>query len=599
MSKSMLFVLLLIGVSFYVIHDAYGLAIFQRPDGLGSGNNWPVGTFDSINEGSRDDADFITSSGVRQNQQDTVIFSLSNAEDPVVDIDHVVRYTYRENGLSAAHSPSLEVTLQQGATDLITWTESGPLPNVFTLSTREVPPSVVAQIGNYYDLRLKFRVFCQAGVTCDNSTPEETVSISWAELQYETYTTPRDHPPPTISGIGFYKITPQNQTTNNIVTISNYSKYTDTTDPQNYGKYAKSGKYHKIGEAIPTFETQINKPTQVQVKLDGVFASTRIEHLSLISTNAKSDLRSPNFEIIADKGKKTIVIDPTKILKDVKSTYSLEDGSLWVNFDLVFQKSLKKSDIVLQAWDELRRPVYSHLSDAWEITDPLQNVIQIAEVPDRIKVAITKKTQHFGCVENKTCFMPPEITIRKGGSVVWKNEDSTLHTIISGTPTKGPDGRFNFALIPQHSFERVFPFTGNYSYYCSIHPWYVGSIVVSDSKENHTHQFVDFTVLLPRGGSVVNGQTVILKDRNTEVLLSGHLPNVVKPTQISIYIISPDRDVEKLSVKTTNEGYYSVQTKLAKKWQEGKFQIISKYKDEEIGNINFTIVDKPIKKQNK
>lgn len=592
-----LLVLFLLVTSFYIINDAYALAIFLRPDS-NLGPQW-TGSATAIDESSRDDSDFVTSNDLQQNQNRRTEFSLSDGIDPVVDIDHVVRYTFRENGLSA-DSPRLEVRLKQGDTALITWVEPAPLPNTFTLSVREVPPSIINQIGNYNDLRLEFEAICTTtGGLCDNDPPRETVSVSWAELQYETYTTPRDHPPPTISGIGFYKITPQNQTANNIVKISNYSKYTDTTDPQNYGKYTKSGKYHKIGEAIPTFEALINKPVQVQVKLDGVFASTRIEHLSLISTNTKSDFKSPNFEIIADKGKKTIVIDPTKILKDAKSTYSLEDGSLWVNFDLVFQNPLKKSTIVLQAWDELRRPVYSHLSDAWEITDPLQNVIQIAEVPDRIKVAITKKTQPFGCVENKTCFMPPEITIRKGGSVVWKNEDSTLHTIISGTPTKGPDGRFNFALIPQHSFERVFPFTGNYSYYCSIHPWYVGSIVVSDSKENHTHQFVDFTVLLPRGGSVVNGQTVILKDRNTEVLLSGHLPNVVKPTQISIYIISPDRDVEKLSVKTTNEGYYSVQTKLAKKWQEGKFQIISKYKDEEIGNINFTIVDKPIKKQNK
>jgi len=459
--------LLVFATSFYVISDAYALTIFQRPDGLGSGNNWPVGTFDSINESSRDDTDFITSSGLRQNQQDTVIFSLSDAIDPVVDIDHVVRYTFRENAVSAAHSPSLEVTLQQGATDLITWTESGPLPNVFTLSTREVPTSVVAQIGNYNDLRLKFRVFCQAGVTCNNTTPEETISISWAELQYETYTTPRDHPPPKISGIGFYKILSQNQTIPDIVKLANYSKHSDITDPQNYGKYAKSGRYYDAGKPIPTFESKINEPIQVQVNLDGVFANTRIEHLSLISTDTNSKLQ--NFEIIADKGKKTVTIDRNKILKDVKSVYSREDTSLWVNFDLVFQKPLKKSNIVLQVWDEMRRPVYSELVDVWEIIDPLQNVVPMVEIPDRVKVAITKKVKLSDCT-GKDCFVPTEITIRKGGSTVWKNEDSILHTIVSGTPTKGPDGRFNFAIIPQQSSEKIFYSAGTYPYYCSIHP---------------------------------------------------------------------------------------------------------------------------------
>jgi len=585
-------------IFFATVDGAYGLTIFQRPDGLGSGNNWPAGTFDSINESSRDDSDFITSSGLRQNQQDTVIFSLSDAVDPVVDIDHIIRYTFKENGLSAAHSPSLQVTLQQGATDLITWTETGPLPNVFTLSTREVPPSVVAQIGNYNDLRLKFRVFCQAGVTCNNTTPEETISVSWAELQYETYTTPRDNPPPKISGMGFYKIHPQNQTVPDILKLANYSKYSDTTDPQNYGKYKKSGKFYDSGKVIPTFENKINEPLQVQVKLDGVFASTRIEHLSLISTSSP-DLKLSNFEIIADKGKKTIVIDKNKFLKSVKSEYSREDASLWVNFDLVFQKPLKKSNIVLQVWDELRRPVYLELFDVWEITDPSKNVIPVIEIPDRVKISITKKTSPADCIENKTCFVPTKITINKGGSIVWKNEDSVLHTIVSGTTSKGPDGRFNFILTPKHSSEHVFLFAGTYPYYCSIHPWYVGTVIVSESRVDSMRQYVDFGITLPSGRSIVPGEIITLKDRNTSVIISGLLPNTIKPTPIDIHIKKPDNSTETLSVQTTRDGDYSIFTKLTKKWQTGKFEITSKHKGKEIGYINFTISDVQIKNKAK
>ena len=40
-------------------------------------------------------------------------------------------------------------------------------------------------------------------------------------------------------------------------------------------------------------------------------------------------------------------------------------------------------------------------------------------------------------------------------------------------------------------------------------------------------------------------------------------------------------------------------TKLAKKWQTGKFEITSKHKGKEIGHINFTISDVPIKNKSK
>ena len=32
------------------VNDAYALAIFLRPDGLGSGNNWPSGTYNDRSE---------------------------------------------------------------------------------------------------------------------------------------------------------------------------------------------------------------------------------------------------------------------------------------------------------------------------------------------------------------------------------------------------------------------------------------------------------------------------------------------------------------------------------------------------------------------
>lgn len=578
------------------VNDAYAVTVFLRPDGLGSGTNWGGGgTFENINESSRDDADFITSDRLGGNRQDFVIFSLSNGEDPIVDISHVIRYTYREDGMGSS-SPRLDVTLKQGDTDLITWTETSPLPNTFTLATHEIPPNIVAQISDYNNLRLEFRAKCDGCPSGGGGANNDSVSVSWAEIQYETYTTPRDHPPPKISGIGFYKIESlqQNETTvSDVIKLANYSKYSDTTDAQNYGKYKKSGTFYEIGQKIPTFKGEINERIQTQVKLDGVFASTRIEHLSLISIDVGYDLRSPNFEIIADKGKRTITIDPNKILKDVKSTYSLEDGSLWINLDIVFQKPLEKSDIILQAWDELRRPTYTEIFDVWEIRDPLAMSVPNIQKFDRVKVAILQKPSPEDCKTNKPCYDPPEITIRNGGTIVWKNQDTIIHTVVSGTPENGPDGKFNFAITPQQSQERLFPFAGTYTYYCSLHPWYTGTIVVSKNPDIaiRNHQYVDFEVVTSGGATITNEQAVTLEDHKMDFLLSGHIPNTKKRIPVEIFIKRPDGSSLEYSVKTAKDGHYSMLIKMTK-WQSGKFEVISSQNGIKLGHVNFTTTDK-------
>lgn len=579
-------------VLFCAINDANAVMIYQRPDGLGAGNNWPVGTFESINESSQDDSDFITSSGIVQNQHSTVVFSLSNGEDPVVDIAHFLRYAFRENGLSV-NSPNLEVTLQQGDTNLFTWTEIGPLPNVFRLSSREIPSSVVGQISNYGDLRLKFTVVCNKD-HCPDKLSEETVSVSWAELQYETFTTPRDHPLPKITGIGFYKIETKNET-GQIIKILNYSKLTDLTDLQNYRNYTKTGRFYPIGIKIPTFDSEINQPVQVQVKLDGVFASTRIEHLSLISTDSSSENKSPKFEIIAEKGKNVNVIDPTKIIKDVKFTYSLEDGSLWVNFDIVFGKSLEKSNIILQTWDEQRRPIYSEIFDAWKITDSDEKITTTKNPPEIVKISILKMTT-LSCLENKTCFVPMDVGIRKGGIVMWKNNDSVIHTIVSGNSIDGPDGRINTALVPGDFFEHIFPFEGVYTYYCSLHPWYNGKIIVSDAIQNPIQEKnYYFELSMHDGQKIVNGQIITADNQNNKISVSGHLSKIKKPTLIEILIKSPDSSTEILTTLTNSDGEYFIPLNLGKKFQMGKFQVISKMNGIEIGHVDFTITNVKIK----
>jgi plastocyanin len=77
-------------------------------------------------------------------------------------------------------------------------------------------------------------------------------------------------------------------------------------------------------------------------------------------------------------------------------------------------------------------------------------------------------------------FEPAAITVSPGGTVIWDNQDNALHTATSGeSPT--PDGKFDSGLIGanQESKPVTMPTEpGEYKYFCTLHPFLVGTVTV-------------------------------------------------------------------------------------------------------------------------
>jgi plastocyanin len=66
-----------------------------------------------------------------------------------------------------------------------------------------------------------------------------------------------------------------------------------------------------------------------------------------------------------------------------------------------------------------------------------------------------------------------------GGEVIWKNEDASAHTVTSGIALTGPDGNFDSGLIKAgETFSHRFEKSGEFRYFCMIHPWAEGSVTV-------------------------------------------------------------------------------------------------------------------------
>ena len=74
-----------------------------------------------------------------------------------------------------------------------------------------------------------------------------------------------------------------------------------------------------------------------------------------------------------------------------------------------------------------------------------------------------------------------EITIEEGQTVCWKNDDTAAHTVTSGSQADGPDGIFDSSLVMAGAlFKVTFDESGSYDYFCMVHPWTGGTIIVSE-----------------------------------------------------------------------------------------------------------------------
>lgn len=79
-------------------------------------------------------------------------------------------------------------------------------------------------------------------------------------------------------------------------------------------------------------------------------------------------------------------------------------------------------------------------------------------------------------------FNPQTITVTKGTTVTWTNEDQTAHTVTSDSnDTTGAPKAQKFSsdpLNPGDTFKHTFDTPGTYKYHCDIHPYLTGEVIV-------------------------------------------------------------------------------------------------------------------------
>ncbi|HUU47612.1 MAG TPA: plastocyanin/azurin family copper-binding protein [Nitrosopumilaceae archaeon] len=89
-------------------------------------------------------------------------------------------------------------------------------------------------------------------------------------------------------------------------------------------------------------------------------------------------------------------------------------------------------------------------------------------------------------------YLPSKISINTSDSITWKNQDEGFHTV-----TSAEGGLFDSGLFgPTKSFSFQFNKAGNFDYFCAVHPWMTGSVVVTGQEKTNQSETTK-TILSP------------------------------------------------------------------------------------------------------
>jgi len=100
------------------------------------------------------------------------------------------------------------------------------------------------------------------------------------------------------------------------------------------------------------------------------------------------------------------------------------------------------------------------------------------EVVVEADVIMPTKSSRPGCEETDSCYIPSVITAKPGQKITWLNTDAAFHSVTSGTFDEPLDTFDSGYMDPEETFSLTFDEEGTYDYYCTLHFWMEGKVIV-------------------------------------------------------------------------------------------------------------------------
>ena len=142
-----------------------------------------------------------------------------------------------------------------------------------------------------------------------------------------------------------------------------------------------------------------------------------------------------------------------------------------------------------------------------------------------------------GCEESaEGCYIPAQATVDVGGKVIFSNTDSAAHTWTAGTAADGPSGVFDTSLVMvANSFEWTPTTVGEFPYYCMVHPWMSGIIVVQEvGAEEQDDMEGEHDDMEGEHDDMENASATGMLSDGTEVSVSTSVPTAGERLHIAI-----------------------------------------------------------------
>ena len=189
-----------------------------------------------------------------------------------------------------------------------------------------------------------------------------------------------------------------------------------------------------------------------------------------------------NYDIFATQDGETILSDPDSHrhpgLHPVHETSVLSESSVEIS---VVVQGLGHGDAITEP---------KGIETMMTITPEVMEEDKDVEVASTSTLAVTMPENHLvdtaegsgspGCEETDECYLPYSLEIRVGDTVTWNNIDTAAHTVTSGNVSDGASDLFDSSLFMSGTtFEHTFDDAGTFDYFCMVHPWMIGQVIVN------------------------------------------------------------------------------------------------------------------------
>lgn len=184
-------------------------------------------------------------------------------------------------------------------------------------------------------------------------------------------------------------------------------------------------------------------------------------------------------------------------------------------------------------------------------------------------------------------YAPKTLTVAVGTTVEWENEDSAGHTVTSGNPGDADFGTIfdsGFPLIkPGDSWEHTFDATGTFPYFCQVHPWMTGTIVVEEMPGGNGSPPMSMSATTPSGVKVTLSLPEVIEPGSEvtfKLEFADATGNSIDAAQYDFMLIREEVHITHRSLQSISQGV-SMQKVIFKEDQTGSVTL-------RLENINLT-----------